>query len=411
MAARPPPLDRLKRAIDDMMTDLDEEVDAGNVRDGAYKKLCDGLMGVHAAKDALAPSIRRKANRDMLYDMLVLNPRSASTIPSAYRALLTPDFFRVLLARKHSLFGYCNDDEWLDRLLEGFLPVPSLLSGALQSDCWAVLRTRFNTLDPLVRHLDKSGVVPAMLFPCLPGWTDLEPASLNKDLLDMIQADARFVMWLLKAGCGYTSTEQSNIRAVAITESQAKDGYDARFQKALGLQSYKEFVDMQKNIRTGSTYEQALALTEDARLLLLRRFQAELQTPRPIPLDEKPNPSGSIYVASRVETVTGKSARFEGGGATMRSSPNLAAHAGLRGRAVGEAGPVPVARKHARALDAADVGRGGLLERQRAQLGLDRARHEAHRRHVAAQREARQRRHVRVGGEARARDRRAGADA
>lgn len=258
-----------KRALRRAMTQLEAEVADGQVKEGAHVRLAKRLMvAFHAPGDD-----GRRHVENYLLDALTDDPFGAMCVPLKHRHILEdPVFLRRLLHAKRKQGGAPIPDEWWADFLEGFLAGwffddkrdQSLLDIG-RSCVVLLLSTRWNTLAPTLRRLDKLALVPSELFPLGDG-EDVAHGSL--DVWDALASDARFVAWLLQDGAGYAPEEAERLREYAFDKADAAAQRDAGWLRALGLRDLHDVMGLHLQRMLGTGFE-------DARRVVVHRRECE----------------------------------------------------------------------------------------------------------------------------------------
>ena len=251
-----------KRALHSAMAQLETEVEQGHVNEGAHVRLSQCLKTAHDA----TPDLKARHIRTYLIDALVENPFGSMNVPNQHRWLIEDQaFLRRLVHAKRKEAVPIKDDWWTD-LLTGLLP-DWLLEDSGDFPCRSIfrsivitlLRVRWHTLAPLEAYLDKLKVVPAELFPLDPPEED---ENYFATVWQAIEADARFVRWLLKGKDkgGYSHAHRARLREYTFDHADAMARKDPEWLKALGLRNIMEYMGCELNRMLGSSFVDARAM-------------------------------------------------------------------------------------------------------------------------------------------------------
>ena len=251
-----------KRALQNALTQLEKEVEDGNVNEGAQVRLSKKLKEAHDA----TPDDRDKHVRAFLIDMLVEAPFGAMCVPLDDRHIIEDEaFLRELIHAKRKDEKDIKD-YWWEALLEGLLPEWMLedpddqcIRSIFRCIVIKLLLVRWNTLAPLEAHLNKLKVVPAELF-----FLDLpaDPTDCWASVWQALSADARFVRWLLKGKDkgGYSPAHRARLREFAFDHADKMARDDPEWLKALGLRNIMEYMGCELNRMLGKSFVDARAM-------------------------------------------------------------------------------------------------------------------------------------------------------
>lgn len=252
-----------KRVMQLVMSQLDEEVEKGHVQGGAHLRLSKRLK---AAFDAPPPDEKKAHVEQFMLDFLKEAPMCAMNIPFKYKDLVeNPEFLRRLIhAKRKDKDG--TTDKWWAELMDGILPefvfestasdwMRQMALGSLS----IVLLARWNVLVPVQRHLDNL-TLNLKLKP-----VDICPiAGVHDDhvsVWNVLDADARFIGWLLKDDCGgYTPEEVSRLREFAFDRADKTAHRDAGWLRALGLKDMSCILTVEMHRAIGCSFNDARAI-------------------------------------------------------------------------------------------------------------------------------------------------------
>lgn len=112
-------MSKRRKALHAIMEQLEEEVEAGNVNEGAHLRLCKRLKRAYDA-----PSCRMEHIRSYLLDVLKSDPISAVSVPLKYRyfTLELPAFLAALFRAKREEL---NKSLAGDDLAEDYKEIPA----------------------------------------------------------------------------------------------------------------------------------------------------------------------------------------------------------------------------------------------------------------------------------------------
>ena len=259
---------RRKRALQNAMESLEEEVEKGNVNSGAHVALSKMLKAAYEA----TPSGKQVYVEKFLLVMLSEDANASMSIPYEYREfVLNPAFLRKLMARTRLYLKEKEiPDEWWRGLLAGLLPDWMFAKGS-RGDNWredvfaitaTLLQVKWHTLEKLEAHLDKVAPAPSKAFPYLHEIEEDEDECLPALLI----FEPRFLRWLLKPGHGYSPEEQMKLRKRAFetashlrhTDTLQDDG----FLRAMGLVNAHGAMMLSTTLALGKDFPEALAQTQ-----------------------------------------------------------------------------------------------------------------------------------------------------
>lgn len=263
-------MDRRKRALQDVMSTLEEQVEKGHVNEGAHLALSKKLKEAHEA----TPCAKKMHVERFLLRMLCEDASASMSVPYEYRAyVLDQAFLRKLMARTRSyLGGKAIPDEWWRNLLDGLLPDWMFEDGKganWQQDRFyitgTILQVRWHTLEKLEAHLDRVAPAPAKAFPYL---CEIEDEQMDEDecLPWLLVLEPRFLRWLLKPGHGYSPEEQMKLRKRAFETADhlrnTKAFEDEGFLRAMGLVNAHGAMMLSTTLALGKDFPEALAHTQ-----------------------------------------------------------------------------------------------------------------------------------------------------
>ena len=258
-------MDRRKRMLQDVMSTLEEEVEKGNVNEGAHLRLCKKLKRAHDA----ASGAKRKHVEALFHEMFVDDPYLAEMIPLTYRHyMIDPHFLRMLITKKRK---FSSDrkipDRWWADLMQGVLPEwmfqmqqPEMVSGC-RGVIGLILETKRHTMEPLEKHLNKHNCVPSKLFPATTNPDDDVEAE-GSEVWTVLRTDSRFLRWLLKEEHGYSPEEVMQLRKYALSYSNLKSFRDEMFLRAMGLKNGHDAMHLALNMAIGKDFAESLALVQ-----------------------------------------------------------------------------------------------------------------------------------------------------
>ena len=253
-----------KRALHSAMTQLETEVEQGHVNEGAHVRLSQRLKTAHDA----TPDEKTRHIRQYLHESILEDPFGGTmSIPCKYRWMIEDQaFLRRLIHAKRNKGGVPIKNAWWTDLMDGMLPEWMLhrsddhaLRSIFRSITITLLRVRWHTLAHVETHLSKLNLVPADLFP-------LDPPENTEDywatVWQAIEADARFVRWLLKGKDkgGYSPAHRARLREYAFDHADAMARKDPEWLKALGLRNIMEYMGCEVNRMLGSSFVDARAM-------------------------------------------------------------------------------------------------------------------------------------------------------
>lgn len=254
-------MSKRRRAIQDAMSALDEEVDKGGVNSGAHVRLSKCLKTVYDAENAQ----KTKVIRGYLLEQLVNSPFDAISVPFKYKSIVENEAFLRELVRMKRREGTPIPQDWWVDLMEGLLPNWMLespddkaLRSIFRATVIVLLRVRWHTLEPLMAHLNKLGIAPSELFPVNDDDDDAEWAHV----WNALRADARLVRWLLKGKDkgGYSRAHVSEIQQFSFDHADKMARDDPKWLRALGLQNIQEYMGCAVTRMLGQSFKEARAM-------------------------------------------------------------------------------------------------------------------------------------------------------
>lgn len=278
-------MSKRKRALQNMMTQLEEEVENGHVNEGAHVRLSAALKKAH---DATGDGSRTRHIREYLIDQVVQVPESISsvTVSAANNLVNKPEFLeRVIVERWRRSPDKGITDAWFDDLLRGVIEPGLFDTGDLHCSArhaiYLVLETSLGfarndiLLSALMRHLNRYAPKPSEVFPLGPSDRELREDDNGidseelPDVFGALSVNADFISWLLKPcrnGCtehGYTYAEVERLRMFAFVYGLDRGPTSATWRCALGLRHMDDARACHRCVRNGYTFAQALALVEN----------------------------------------------------------------------------------------------------------------------------------------------------
>ena len=259
-------MSKRRAALHAVMEQLETEVEAGNVNEGAHLRLCKRLKRAYDA-----PSCRMEHIRSYLIDVLKSDPISAASVPMKYRyfTLELPAFLAALFRAKRTELNKDSgtDDykeipaSWWEEFLMGAAPEwmfanmndRDFLLNA-RAFLGILIATDDDSLCHVEAHLDRLKVKPSALFPVAA--PDADSGREDLGVSHMLDADPRFVRWLLKDEA-YTEDEREQLRAQAFDFSTPDVHDDAGWREALGLRNIDEVRSCVAVCALGSTFREA----------------------------------------------------------------------------------------------------------------------------------------------------------
>ena len=253
--------DEFQDILRGVLDELDDEAEKGNVNSGAHVRLMNSLKKLYDAKK----TTQRLHVEGFLVDALSEDPFGMGMVPMDYREIVEqPRFWRSLLARTRELSETNSiEKDWWSAIMSGFLPVwatpnyddDGSLLVLLRVSVHTLLRVKSHTMRPMIERLDQLELQPSELFPFK---FDLESFE-GPCVLTVVDADPRFIGWLLQDGHGYDREEVKAIREFAFRMADGAVQRDRRFQKALGLRGVADVLHVSLSMTLGMDFEDALA--------------------------------------------------------------------------------------------------------------------------------------------------------
>ena len=250
--------DEFQDILRGVLDELDDEAEKGNVNSGAHVRLMNSLKKLYDAKK----TTQRLHVEGFLVDALSEDPFGMGMVPMDYREIVEqPRFWRSLLARTRELSETNSiEKDWWSAIMSGFLPVwatddDGSLLVLLRVSVHTLLRVKSHTMRPMIERLDQLELQPSELFPFK---FDLESFE-GPCVLTVVDADPRFIGWLLQDGHGYDREEVKAIREFAFRMADGAVQRDRRFQKALGLRGVADVLHVSLSMTLGMDFDAALA--------------------------------------------------------------------------------------------------------------------------------------------------------
>jgi len=252
--------DEFQDILRGVLDELDDEAEKGNVNSGAHVRLMNSLKKLYDAKK----TTQRLHVEGFLVDALSEDPFGMGMVPMDYREIVEqPRFWRSLLARTRELSETNSiEKDWWSAIMSGFLPswaTPNYdddgsLLVLLRVSVHTLLRVKSHTMRPMIERLDQLELQPSELFPFK---FDLETFE-GPCVLTVVDADPRFIGWLLQDGHGYDREEVKAIREFAFRMADGAVQRDRRFQKALGLRGVADVLHVSLSMTLGMDFEDAI---------------------------------------------------------------------------------------------------------------------------------------------------------
>ncbi len=242
-----------KRALKNVMTVLDEEVESGNVNEGAQLRLAKGLKTAYDAKE----TSKREHIKSYLVAQFVEYPATYAVVATPYAKMVRCPYFmvRLLDAKQKQMGREPIPDWWWDNLMGSAIDfdndevddiraniVTFAMLGQFGHEVFPHLQRRLNAC------LDHS---PVELFPLgPPGFeTDERGQPLRRPSVDWnmddlphgstwcaLATEPRLLLYLLKPAHGYSALEAERLRAFAFYHSSCEPEWaDAEWRKLVGL--------------------------------------------------------------------------------------------------------------------------------------------------------------------------------
>ena len=245
------------------MEQLEKEVEDGHMNEGAHLRLSKRLRRVF-----LATPGKRKHIRSYLLEVLTEDPIAAMSVPMKYRTILeSPEFLGELFRAKRTALNEASTtyvatipDVWWEDLLSGV--VPEWIFDSLEDVDFLIhargivgilLATDDEVLPHIEKHLDRQSIKPSVLFALKnpEGYHDGAP-----DVSHMLNADARFIRWLLK-DTAYSEADRAQLQEWAFEYSDPETHKDATWREALGLRHMMDVMSCVLSCALGKSFAEA----------------------------------------------------------------------------------------------------------------------------------------------------------
>jgi hypothetical protein len=245
----------VKHLLRSVLEKLDKELEDENLNEGAHLRLSNGLKEIFDAN----ASTKTKHIEQYLLDMLSDDPLGFMSVHHDYRSIVeTPSFWRKLIVKTKKRYSDKTiPQKWWEDALEWFLPewsspnYPDPCVCLMRVGVIVLLETRWNTLEPLMARLDDLKIEPSTLFPTEDDDDD------GPDVFCMLEAEPRFLRWLLKDDHAYSKKAVNALREAAFLASDKTSESDPLFVKALGLRHCFDVTHVSMSMMLGKEFKEA----------------------------------------------------------------------------------------------------------------------------------------------------------